>query len=135
MNLLNSLGSAMGGGKTPTLMAALLPLLQKAGGLDGLKKMFDGAGLGNIIQSWISTESNLPISADQVSSVLGGANGLLGSAAKEAGMAPDAAATELASSLPSLVDTLSPGGSLPTGDLMDMAKSALGGGALGKLLG
>lgn len=41
----------------------------------------------------------------------------------------------LAGTLPSLVDTRSPGGTLPGGDLVDLAKSALSGGELGKLLG
>jgi uncharacterized protein YidB (DUF937 family) len=136
VDLLNSLGSAMGGGKSPaSLITIVLPLLQKAGGLDGLMKMFEGAGLGNILQSWIGKGENLPISAAQVSQVFGGANGLLGQVAKETGVAPDVAAGQLSTALPTLVDALSPDGGMPTGNLMDLAKSAMSSGALGKLLG
>ena len=135
MDLLKTLGGAMGGGDKGSLLTTILPLLQQHGGLQGLLKQFEGAGLGNIIQSWIGTGDNLPISADQVTKALGGSGGLLDGVAKETGMAPDAAAGSLAKLLPGLVDTLSPDGNAPSGNLVDLAKSALGSGALGKLFG
>ena len=136
MDLLNTLGKAMGGGgSSSNLLTTLLPLLQQMGGLEGLKKAFDGAGLGNLIQSWIGTGQNLPISAAQVTQVFGGAGGVLGALSQQTGMSQDAAAGEVARVLPGLVDTLSPDGALPKGDLASLAKSALASGALGKLFG
>ena len=47
------------------LSADLTP--SKPGALTDLTSKFQSAGLGNILQSWIGTGQNLPISADQVS--------------------------------------------------------------------
>jgi uncharacterized protein YidB (DUF937 family) len=135
MDLLNTLSGAMGGGKSGSVIAALIPMIQKHGGLPGLMKMFQGAGLGNVVQSWISSGQNLPISPAQVAQVFGGASGMLGDVSKQAGVSTDEAASEISSALPSLVDKLSPGGAMPGGDFADMAKKALASGALGKLFG
>ncbi len=135
MDLLGTLGKAVGGGKTPSLLTVLLPLLQQQGGLPGLVKLFEGAGLGNLIQSWIGTGQNLPISASQISQIFGGAGGLLGAVSKETGLAPDDAAGQLSKVLPGLVDSVSPDGTLPTGDLGALAQKALASGVLGKLFG
>src|SRR5215470_5563140 len=44
----------------------------QVGGISGLQKMFQEKGLGGIVSSWISTGQNLPISGDQLQSVLQG---------------------------------------------------------------
>lgn len=135
MDLLNTLGKAMGGGSNSNLLATLLPLLQREGGLQGLLQKFEGAGLGNLVQSWIGTGQNLPVSAAQLTQLFGGADGLLGAVSQQTGMPADAAAGELAKSLPGLVDSLTPDGTIPSGDFASLAKSALAKGALGKLFG
>ena len=104
---------------------------------------FQQGGLGDVVQSWISTGPNLPISPEQLGQALGpdtlsqlGAGGqdLLG---------------PLSQLLPQVVDGLTPGGQLPAGagDLGAVLGSLLGsaggagaggpnlGGLLGGLLG
>ena len=43
-----------------------------AGGLGGLLEQFQRSGLGDVMNSWVGTGQNLPISGDQLESVLGG---------------------------------------------------------------
>ena len=83
----------------------------QSGGLQGLVGAFERNGLGHIIQSWVSTGANLPVSASQIQSVLG--NGQLQALAARVGLSPDQLSQGLASVLPHLVDHLTPDGSLP----------------------
>lgn len=55
------------------LMAMLTGLLNnpEIGGIDGLVSAFQKNGLGDVVASWISNNTNLPISAEQIQSVLG----------------------------------------------------------------
>ena len=135
MNLLDTLGKSLGGGGSPNLLAVLLPLLQQQGGLTGLLKQLEGAGLGDIVKSWLGSGANLPISAAQVTQALGGAGGLLGAVSQQTGLSADEAASQMARLLPGAVDALTPDGAVPTGDLASLARSALSSGALGKLFG
>jgi len=93
------------------------------GGLEGLLQQFAQSGLGDQVKSWIGTGSNLPISQEDIQRVLG--SGPLHDIAQRAGISPDAVAGSLASMLPQLVDKLSPGGTLPQGDLLAQALAAL----------
>jgi uncharacterized protein YidB (DUF937 family) len=81
------------------------------GGLTGLVSMFTQGGLGHLVSSWISTGQNLPISASQITQVLGSQQ--LNQLAAKAGLSPQAAGAGLAQLLPSLVDRLTPDGKLP----------------------
>jgi len=79
MGLLDQVGGALGGalgqsggGVKAILLQQLVAMLSKPGALQQLMSSFKGAGLENILQSWIGTGQNLPISADQVTQVLGG---------------------------------------------------------------
>ena len=79
MGLLDQIGGAVGGalggqgkgGVQAVLLQQLIAMLSKPGALSNLTQSFQSAGLGNILQSWIGTGQNLPISADQVRKVLG----------------------------------------------------------------
>src|SRR5580704_6008710 len=42
----------------------------QVGGISGLQMMFEEKGLGGIVGSWIGSGQNLPISTDQLNSVL-----------------------------------------------------------------
>ena len=94
------------------------------GGLDGLIARFNEAGLGDVVGSWIGKGSNLPISAEQLSAVLG-SDALAGMAAK-LGIDPAAASGTLSEILPGLIDQLTPHGDTSgvgqggEGDLMGM---------------
>jgi len=105
--------SGTGGGQTALLNAALSLLGGQGGGLNGLVQAFARQGLGDVANSWVSTGPNLPISPDQIGKVLGSQQ--LSQFAAQAGVAPDAAGSTLASLLPTLVDKLTPDGQIPSG--------------------
>jgi uncharacterized protein YidB (DUF937 family) len=81
------------------------------GGLGGLLGMLQNAGLGQIVDSWISTGQNQPVSADQVSQALG--DDQLGGLAQATGIPQGDIAGHLAQILPGLVDHLTPNGQVP----------------------
>ena len=93
------------------------------GGLAGLVRSFESQGLGNIVQSWISTGHNLPVSADQIASVLG--NGQISQLAAKFGLAPDQVSAHLSQILPRIVDGLTPHGSIPASDALQEGLSVL----------
>ncbi len=97
------------------LLATIMQLVNdpKHGGLQGLVQSFQQGGLGEIVNSWVSTGQNLPISAEQITSVLGGSS--LQDIAAKLGVSPDQAAGSLAEILPQAVDTLTPNGQIPQG--------------------
>jgi uncharacterized protein YidB (DUF937 family) len=99
------------------------------GGLGGLVGKFEQAGLGNVVSSWIGSGQNLPISADQLQSVLG--SDAVSSIAAKLGINPADAMGQLSTMLPGLVDKLTPNGQAPTGGLGNMGDLA---GMLGGLL-
>ncbi len=108
-------------------LAGILNVLNsQQGGLSGLVQTFEGGGLGDVVKSWVSTGDNLPVSAEQIQSILG--NEQLRQIAGSLGIDPDQAASHLAQYLPLLVDQLSPSGSLPnTNELMAEGMSLLKG--------
>ncbi|MBW8848631.1 MAG: DUF937 domain-containing protein [Burkholderiales bacterium] len=116
----------------PTLVAGLLINGSAHGGLAGLLQQLRAGGLGDQVQSWISTGTNLPVSGDQITSALGGAGGLLAQLAQQAGVSHAEAGDQLSQLLPLVVDKLTPHGQLPDasshGNLGDLA------GMLGGLL-
>jgi uncharacterized protein YidB (DUF937 family) len=106
------------GGASPDLLQAALGMLNNdapGGGIGGLVQAFQQGGLGNVVQSWIGTGQNLPISAEQLQSVLGGEGGPLAQIAGKLGMNPADVAGHLSQILPQLVDTATPDGQLPQG--------------------
>ncbi|HJQ60347.1 MAG TPA: YidB family protein, partial [Vineibacter sp.] len=92
------------------------------GGLGGLGQLFEQAGMGSHMNSWVSTGQNMPISPDQLSRVFG-ADGL-SQIAEAAGMSQKDAADQLSQILPNLVDGLTPQGGVPQGD--EVSQDALG---------
>jgi uncharacterized protein YidB (DUF937 family) len=112
------------------LINALIALLGQGqsaggiGGLAGLVQRFQQAGLGEIVNSWISTGQNLPVSADQVRQGLG--SDMLGRLAQQLGLDHSQLAGQLAQALPHLVDQLTPNGQLPQGGIGEIA-SLVGG--------
>jgi uncharacterized protein YidB (DUF937 family) len=56
--------------ENPTVGAALEMLKNHPGGLSGLVQQFHEKGLGDVVTSWVGTGQNLPISAEQIQSVL-----------------------------------------------------------------
>jgi uncharacterized protein YidB (DUF937 family) len=130
-------GSALGGlldmvAKNPQILAAVAGLLSSrdasvggSGGLGGLISAFQSKGLGDMMSSWISTGPNPPISAAQISDILGG--DMMGQFARKAGLPLGEAGLVLAGLLPAVIDQLTPDGNLPdTNSLEDTLSSLLG---------
>lgn len=117
MGLFDSMvGAAMGQLQQDGLGQALGGLLSNdgpVGGLDGLQARFHEAGLGGVIQSWIGSGQNLPISAEQLQSVLG--SDTVKQIAGQLGLDPEHLTGQLASLLPGVVDGLTPNGQVPDG--------------------
>jgi uncharacterized protein YidB (DUF937 family) len=95
------------------------------GGISGLVSAFQKNGLGDVVASWISNNTNLPISAAQIQSVLG--QGPLQDVASKMGLSAGDVASSLSEHLPGLVDQLTPDGQLPSGDLMAQGMGMLKG--------
>ena len=123
----NPLGSVLGqlggsGMATSALMALAFQLLQQNGGISGVVDKFRASGLGQHADSWVGTGANMPVSADQVTDVLGA--GGLAQLAKKAGLSPDQASGGLAQLLPELVNQMTPSGQVPDNH-HDMISEAL----------
>lgn len=124
MSMLDALG---GGARKATVLTALVSTLQDRGGLPALVKMFDQAGLSEILQSWLSGGENRSISPSQVLQALGpSGGGILGAVARSAGLGEEDTASELSQVLPKAIDLLSPDGAVPEGPLGDIATKAFG---------
>lgn len=116
MGLLDNLaGSLFGnaGGSSP-LVKSVMDMLgtNQSGGLSGLVQAFQQNGLGQLVDSWIGTGQNLPVSPGQVQQALGPKVQEL---AQQHGMSADAVSQALSQFLPGLIDHLTPDGQVPQG--------------------
>ena len=138
-NLMSQLGGATGAGGTDPAAAlgGLATALQGEGGLDGLMGKLREAGLGDQVDSWISTGQNQGIGPDQLGQALG--PDTVQRLANGSGIDIAALLPMLAAFLPQIVDMLTPNGQTPAGGLNGAAGSLpdLGGliGGLGGMLG
>lgn len=112
--VLGSLSGAGGEQRSPMLEVIGGLLNNQQGGLGGLVQAFQQKGLGEVIASWIGTGQNLPISAEQLQSVLGSEQ--VQAIARQLGFSPEAASEQLAQTMPTVIDQLTPGGQLPPSD-------------------
>ena len=112
---LSGKSSAEDGNQIMTMLTGLLNN-PEIGGIGGLVSAFQKYDLGNVVASWISNNTNLPISAEQIQSVLG--HEPLQDVASKMGLSSGDVASALSERLPGLVDQLTPNGQLPTGDLL-----------------
>ncbi len=113
-----------GSGSNALASSLLQMIISQPSGLSGLLETLHEKGLGDIVQSWVGTGANLPISAQQVQQVLGAQR--VRHLAEEAGEQPESAARQLASLLPMIVDKLTPNGQLPqSSNLLEMGMNVL----------
>jgi uncharacterized protein YidB (DUF937 family) len=123
-SIISSVMSSQGGNNSP-IGGVLSNLLQgegqaqqgsgqgMSGGLGGIVSSFEQAGLGHIVQSWIGTGDNHPVSPDQLQQVMG--NDQVQNMASQAGMEPHDFLSQLSQHLPNAVHAATPEGQLPQG--------------------
>lgn len=97
-----------------------------AAGAMALVNMFKSSGLGDQVQSWLSTGANQPVQGADITKVLGQER--MAQIAQTLGVDPQQASHQLAETLPNLIDKISPNGELPQGadQLAILAKQFLG---------
>lgn len=104
-------GEGGGGVDWVGLITGLLANGSAQGGLSAMLAQLQAGGLGDQLQSWISTGANLPVSGEQLGSALGG--DVLAQLAGQAGVSTGEAGAQLSQWLPQIIDQLSPNGQLP----------------------
>jgi uncharacterized protein YidB (DUF937 family) len=119
MNLFDQLKGILGDqheGGSNNLLQSAIGLLNspQIGGVEGLMKLFNNKGLTDTISSWVAMGKNLPISAEQLQSVLG--NDQIKQIAEKFGLSHENTANGLAALLPQVVDALTPDGKVPAHD-------------------
>ena len=121
MSILSNLGTMLGGyieehGGTEALVRQAL---EQAGGVQGIVSKLQGAGYGDAVQSWLGAGPNQPVTAEGIAKALG--QGPIGEMAARYGLSPDQVSSLLAKVLPTLVDRLSPHGTIEPHHLQDGA--------------
>lgn len=101
------------GGAAGSIAGVAKELLNENGGLSGVLDKFKESGLGGLAASWVGKGENLPISAEQISSVLG--SGTIATLAEKFGITPETLSAQLAEHLPTMVDKVTPDGEVNAG--------------------
>ncbi len=114
MGLLDSvagavLGKVMGGSQGGMAQIAL-DMFNQNGGIGGVLDKFKAGGLAEQAASWVGKGENLPVSADQISSVLG--SGAIAEMAAKFGIDPATLSAQIAEHLPTVVDKMTPNGAV-----------------------
>jgi len=118
MGLLDNLGlgdllkGVLGQAESAALPAVINAVLAKTDyhDLNGLVAALQKGGLGPQVQSWLGNGANMPITADQLKSVLG--NAQVQEFARHLGLPVDETLKVMAQYLPDIVDKASPNGVL-----------------------
>jgi uncharacterized protein YidB (DUF937 family) len=82
------------------------------GGLGGLVNKLKQGGLGDVVNSWVGSGQNQPVSPGQLGSALG--PNVLKTVSQMTGISEDDLTKQLSQVLPGLVDKLTPSGRMPT---------------------
>jgi uncharacterized protein YidB (DUF937 family) len=113
-------GAGTGGGSITAGSAeesAVSSLLGEGGSqLPALLDKLGAGGLGDTAASWVSKGSNLPVSADQIKTVL--ESDQVAAVAAKLGISEDAAAAKIADVLPGIIDKVTPDGVVPDPDAL-----------------
>ena len=113
MGLLDSVAGAVLGkvmGDKGGMAQIALDMFNQNGGLAGVLDKFKTGGLAEQAASWVGKGENLPVSAEQISSVLG--NGAIAEMAAKFGIDPATLSAQIAEHLPTVVDKLTPNGAV-----------------------
>ena len=106
------------GGKGQTASAGSQPTTDTsdpgglAGGLGGLVNKLQQGGLGDVVNSWVGSGQNQPVSPGQLSSALGPS--ILKTVSQMTGISEEDLTKQLSQVLPGVINGLTPNGRLPT---------------------
>ncbi|AOM42459.1 YidB family protein [Xenorhabdus hominickii] len=102
----------------------IMDWVEGQGGINGVIEKFSQQGMDGTIHSWIGSGENLPIHADQLSSIFGSST--IQQLAEKIGINPDEASSLLSKHLPNLIDKVTPNGEVPKNlDLKSIGMSLL----------
>lgn len=113
-SIINSAEEKFGlGDKAGSLLSSLLALIASSanGSFSGFIAKFRDAGLGDLVDSWITTGDNTPISNEQLKSALG--EKTINSVAEQNGVEKETATSAMAYMMPQVIDVLTPDGEIP----------------------
>lgn len=116
--------------KAAMLRSVLGAVQHHEGGLPGMLEQLRAGGLGEAVSSWIGSGQNLPVSSEQISSILG--SGQVAALAGKIGIAPETLNAHLSEILPQVVDRLTPNGQAGAGSFDPAAIAGALRGMLGK---
>ena len=139
-NLLSGLAGAQGGVDPTKLVGGVQEVFASQGGVDGLLTKLRAGGLGDHVDSWVSTGENKAVEPAQLGDALG--PDTVNQLASSTGMSIQSLLPMLAAFLPMIINHLTPHGTAPKAgeaanqpDLGGLLGGLLGGGGLGGLLG
>ncbi|OTA15049.1 hypothetical protein Xvie_01679 [Xenorhabdus vietnamensis] len=110
MGFFDQIANILSGGKNQQLQH-IMDWVEDQGGINGLIDKFSQQGLKGTFHSWIGSGENLPIHADQLSSIFG--SSAIQQLAEKIGIAPNEVSSLLSEYLPSLIDKATPNGEIP----------------------
>jgi uncharacterized protein YidB (DUF937 family) len=142
MDLSNLLGDAAAEGAQldpNRLISGVQEVFASKGGVEGLVTSLRAGGLGGVVDSWVSTGTNIPVEPQQLGAALG--PDTVNQLSVTTGLSIETLLPLLAAFLPMIIDHLTPNGQVPQGgaapdqaDIGDLLGGILGGG-LGGILG
>ncbi|MDR0219360.1 MAG: YidB family protein [Enterobacteriaceae bacterium] len=110
MSFFDQIANMLSRGKNQQLLH-VMDWVEGQGGVSGLIEKFSQNGLSDTIHSWIGTETNTPINADQISSIFGAST--IQKLAEKMGIDPSEASSLISQHLPALIDKVTPNGEVP----------------------
>jgi uncharacterized protein YidB (DUF937 family) len=126
MGLLDSVaGAVLGklGGQQGGMAQIALDMFNQNGGIGGVLDKFKEGGLADAAASWVGKGENMPVSADQIASVLG--NGQIAEMAAKFGISPETLSAQIAQHLPTVIDKMTPNGTVE-GESGNLLSTVLG---------
>ena len=111
MGLFDSLAGAVlskVGGDKGAMVQVAMDLFNQNGGIEGVIEKFKTGGLAEQAASWVGKGENLPISAEQITQVLG--NDTVAGIAAKLGMDSGDISNKIAEYLPQVIDKMTPDG-------------------------
>ena len=140
-NLLGGLAGAAATDQDPArAVQSVQQLIDQHGGVDGLLQKLREGGLGQEVDTWVSTGSNAPVEPQQLANALG--PNTVQQLSASSGLSIQSLLPMLAAFLPLLINHLTPSGQAPKPgeaanqpDLGGLLGGLLGSGGLGGILG